>query len=682
MVLRKDQLELKLKDDEQLIRQGILRNEHPFEDSPEFHEFIHACRRGDLKHCQELISGGVNINGKDKYDYTPLIIASLCGHYELVQLLLESGALADPDSFERERAVYNALNNKIRNLLLSYDYTKTADPLQAWSSHITSLLVREIPKTTDITLLTAFESFHLHKFILSSRSPYFRRKFAEAPETATWKLSHSIPVEAFRVVIRYLYLGELPRDLVGPRSAATEEEVFKGIDKLCKQLEIAHLWEAVLSTTDRRLARQRHQDEVQRAQAQVTAYFRDTVLKHKFTVDTRRVGDVKWPRDNAISANCLLRADEFDEFDEGEGEDVVEPAEESLISSNGIPIGPIAALNSTNRTSNGAKKPKRSVLFPVHKAFLIRSPYFETMFSSEFMEAKETEHLHVIKVDCLPEVLEIILTFLYTEKSDCPLELALDLLYATDMLLLDKLKTKAAVAISTLGSGTSNALVDRTHGGAADELQQSPPATLTSTPSSGQQQTPGSSTEWDGQPVEVEPINVYDVIHAAWDLKVQRLEDFAAKYLASRLEDYIDEEEFAELIQESASRLKRREETDTIELLDDIRYYLGERFRFRFEGDGIGEMLNEEGEIDAAQVEGLAAEAEDGEIRPEQPSDGQGEVKGEEERRSTEGDGEEGGGVRTLDGKVVEDEFVSDAVNYQILLEKIDKMLDRLKLGA
>lgn len=74
MVLRKDQLELKLKDDEQLIRQGVLRNEHPFDDSPEFHEFIQACRRGDLKHCQELISGGVNINGKDKYDYTPLII--------------------------------------------------------------------------------------------------------------------------------------------------------------------------------------------------------------------------------------------------------------------------------------------------------------------------------------------------------------------------------------------------------------------------------------------------------------------------------------------------------------------------------------------------------------------------------------------------------------------------------
>lgn len=35
-----------------------------------------------------------------------------------------------------------------------------------------------------------------------------------------------------------------------------------------------------------------------------------------------------------------------------------------------------------------------------------------------------------------------------------------------------------------------------------------------------------------------------------------RLEEFAARYLAYRLESYIDEPEFAELIQESASQIK------------------------------------------------------------------------------------------------------------------------------
>jgi succinate dehydrogenase/fumarate reductase-like Fe-S protein len=71
------------------------------------------------------------------------------------------------------------------------------------------------------------------------------------------------------------------------------------------------------------------------------------------------------------------------------------------------------------------------------------------------------------------------------------------------------------------------------------------------------------------QEVEIEPINVYDVIRAAWVLKVQRLEEFSARYLAYRLEDYIDEEDFEELIKESASRIEKRQETDSIELLDE-----------------------------------------------------------------------------------------------------------------
>jgi len=76
MVLRKDQLEAKLKDDNLLIRSGVLRNEHPLDTSASFAEFLMACRKGDLKHCQELINAGVNINGKDQYDYTPLVIVS------------------------------------------------------------------------------------------------------------------------------------------------------------------------------------------------------------------------------------------------------------------------------------------------------------------------------------------------------------------------------------------------------------------------------------------------------------------------------------------------------------------------------------------------------------------------------------------------------------------------------
>lgn len=40
------------------------------------------------------------------------------------------------------------------------------------------------------------------------------------------------------------------------------------------------------------------------------------------------------------------------------------------------------------------------------------------------------------------------------------------------------------------------------------------------------------------------------------------------------------------------------------------------------------------------------------------------------------------GEVRTLDGEIAGDEFAGDAINYQILLEKIDTLLERLKLDA
>ncbi|KAB5560290.1 hypothetical protein GE09DRAFT_1116559 [Coniochaeta sp. 2T2.1] len=646
--IRKDELEAKIKEERELIRSGELREENPLDLSPQFEEFLQACRRGDLKRCQELISSGVNINGKDQFDYTPLIIASLCGHYELVELLLESGALADRGTWVGERTVYNALNDRIRNLLLSYDFSKSTDPLQEWASHITSLLGRTIPKTTDLTVTTASDvTFDLHRFILSARSPYFYKKLVEAPETTTWKLPPTLPVDSFTFVLRYLYLGDLPKDVVGPDSRSSEEEVFEGIDKLCKHLEIERLWQAVLSANDRRLARQRYQDEVARAQRQIEETFRGTVLKHKMLIDTDKVDLVKWPHHNAMFADCILRAGI-----EGEVDDSAVATETS--NGIGIPIGPHAAFSDAAQN----KRRKRSVLYPVHKAFLIRSPYFETMFSSQFKEAQESEYLHIIKMDCVPEVLEMVLNFLYTEKADITLDLALDILYTSDMLLLDKLKTKAAQAISTLGSGSNR----------------------TVTVESEAKQENGAKEE-----VEVEPINVYDVIHAAWDLNVQRLEDFVARYLADRLEYYIDEPEFQELIQESASRLKARQETDTIELLDDIRYYLNERFRLRFEDAGVEEMIDQATE---EQVDYMRA------MKDDFPPEGQEAIEKVIESihapkvganiagEASELTGEEEGAVQTLDGRWAEDELAADAINYQILIDRIDAMLEKLKLDA
>ena len=74
MPLRKDQLEASLHEEKKLIEEGMLKEDSPLDVSDNFRKLCEACRRGDLKVCQELITDGVNINARDLFDYTPLIL--------------------------------------------------------------------------------------------------------------------------------------------------------------------------------------------------------------------------------------------------------------------------------------------------------------------------------------------------------------------------------------------------------------------------------------------------------------------------------------------------------------------------------------------------------------------------------------------------------------------------------
>lgn len=560
---RKHDIEVALAEETRAISAGKLKEDNPLDFTDDFRTFCEACRRGDLKVCQEKITEGVNINARDKFDYTPLILvcarvsspdaaevtcyfreslpsitdndlrkASLCGHYEVVHLLLESGALCERDTFQGERCLYNALNDRIRNLLLSYDYSKSTNPLQPLAAHITSLLSRDHPKTSDITLVSASEVFNLHKFVLAARSPYFAKKLAVAPETTTWRLPNTVPSEALHAAIQFIYLSEVDADF----GEDEEQEILTGVDKLSRTLEVERLFENLIESTDRRLARQRRTDEVERGRDELNAWFREKILEHKIEIETTRASNVRWDRNNGIYADVLLRADD-DVMQEKDQEDIeLVKAAGSLTPApvNGIPIGPMSSNKSRppSQTRNG----QRSYLFPAHKAMLIRSEFFNTMFSSAFKEAQETEYLQIIPIDCSPEVLEIVLTFLYTEKSDFSLELAIDVLFAADLLFIDKLKVKAAQIISTLGNGGASVVeADNSRG-----------------------------------ETEVEDVlDIYDVLRAGWATRVQRLEEFGARYVAYRLEHYIDQEEFLDLVRESAERVKERQETDTIELVDE-----------------------------------------------------------------------------------------------------------------
>ncbi|KAM5455184.1 hypothetical protein MaudCBS49596_001824 [Microsporum audouinii] len=582
--------------------------------------------------------------------------------------------------------LYNALNSKIRNLLLEYDYSKSTDPLQPFASHIMSLLSKENPQTSDIEVTAGDETFHLHKFILSARSPYFHKKLYTAPEATSWRLPNTIPPPAFSAGIRYLYLGDAPRDLrSGPGAGGySEAEVFEGIDKIAKHLELRSLVDTILDSGDRRLARQRRADEVSKGRNQMEAWFQQNIIKHKVTVDTDKANEVKWSRGNSIFADVLLQADE-DDIEDEEPQEPMGKQESSPEDGGGIPIGGFSQLS----LSIPAKKSKRkSVLFPAHRAMLLRSEFFLAMFSSTFREAQVTGYLRIVPIDCTPEVLEIVLTFLYTEKADFPLDIAVDVLFAADLLLIERLKTKAAVLISTLGSGDMASLRPK-------------PVSV----EEGRELAEGE-----------EPIDIYEILRAGWLMRVQRLEEFAARYLAYRLETHIDRPEFAQVIVESAERIQKRQETDSIELVDDIRYYLSERFRLRFEDSGIDILSSEDNvnEIDVAEKAETPSTSVTSSLSPETNINGniispissspptfdkkpsvvnslrkQKELnkpaKLEAPKNQTNRKNEQvnpNGVIRTLDGQEAGDEFSRDAIDYEHLLNKLDQLLDKLGLDG
>ncbi|KAF2741125.1 hypothetical protein EJ04DRAFT_548072 [Polyplosphaeria fusca] len=639
MVLRKHEIEAALATEAQAISSGRLKEDNPLDLSDDFRVFCEACRRNDLKLCQEMISKGVNVNARDRYDYTPLILASLCGHFEVIQLLLENGALCERDTFQGERCLYNALNDRIRNLLLSYDYSKSSSPLQPLAAHITSLLTRPTPKTSDITLATYDQDFNLHKFILTARSPYFAKKLAAAPDISSFKLPHSVPAQSLAVALQYLYFQEVSlRTATFGLSDEEELIVLNGIDKISRTLEIPRLFENITEVSDRRLLRQLRTEELERGRDQLDSWFQENVVKHKMVVDSDKVDNVQWDRDNSIYADILLRADEeSDEYELNRSNEytiasgVSTPRASTIRNTlgplNGIPVGPMKS-----RSPSRHRGLRKSILYPAHRAMLLRSEYFFTMFASSFKEAQETPHLQIVTLDCSPAVLETMLTFMYTEHADFGLDVAIDVLFAADQLFIEKLKQRAAMIISTLGNGSTSTV---------------------------ESENPRGETDPD------EVIDIYEVLRAGWDTRVQRLEEFAARYMAQRLEHFIDDPEFATIVKESAKRVKERQETDTVELVDDIRYYLSERFRLRFEDSGLDEMmdeaLQENNEVPLEAMEKLGL--------------GEKDVPDIEAQLAA-------GAVRTLDGEIAGDEFAQDAINYQILLGKIDKLLEDLNLDA
>jgi len=129
MVLAKYEVEAALFEEKQAISTGKLKEDNPLDDSEGFLSLCEGCRRGDLKLCQERIQEGVNINARDRFDYTPL---TLVGGFSIGKPFSSITKDSDPLS----RPVF-ADTSKLYNYCSSLELFASGTPSKASAAFIT-----------------------------------------------------------------------------------------------------------------------------------------------------------------------------------------------------------------------------------------------------------------------------------------------------------------------------------------------------------------------------------------------------------------------------------------------------------------------------------------------------------------------------------------------------------------
>ena len=175
------------------------------------------------------------------------------------------------------------------------------------------------------------------------------------------------------MALQYLYFQEVSiRRALHGLSDEQELVVLSGIDKIGKQLEIERLFEDITEVSDRRLLRQRRAEELERGRDQLEGWFKNNVLRHKRVVDTAKVDNIQWDRENSIFADILLRADDDDEDQDSEGTDRSPgPSESSTPPVRntpgpllGIPVGP-GRVRVNKRLVNQLSSPRTELCYCV-----------------------------------------------------------------------------------------------------------------------------------------------------------------------------------------------------------------------------------------------------------------------------------------------------------------------------
>ncbi|XP_060016965.1 ankyrin repeat and BTB/POZ domain-containing protein 1 isoform X9 [Lagenorhynchus albirostris] len=159
--------------------------------------------------------------------------------------------------------------------------------------------------------------------------------------------------------------------------------------------------------------------------------------------------------------------------------------------------------------------------------FCGHSDYFRALLDDHFRENEELEAsgglLAITLHDVSPAVFTHVLYYVYSDHTELPPELAYDVLSVADMYLLPGLKQLCGRGLAQL----------------------------------------------------LDEDSVVGVWRVAKLFGLARLEDQCTKYMAKVIEKLLEREDFVEAVKEEAAAVTARQETDSIPLVDDIRFHLG-----------------------------------------------------------------------------------------------------------
>ncbi|XP_062283730.1 ankyrin repeat and BTB/POZ domain-containing protein 1 isoform X1 [Scomber scombrus] len=413
----------------------------------------------------------------NKETLTSMYYACLCGHEELVQYLLASGAKCEANTFDGERCVYGSLNDSVRRLLKDYKCVSVRAMQRDDFNYFLHMLLEQ-GQHNDVKFLVHGQTFSAHRCVLSAHSEYFTEMFE-----SKWKGKNLITLKhplinpaAFGAILQYIYTGRMDIDvsLVEECRRLAKQckmsELIEELENKCKQV-----YEFVSNKPGicvKVLSLDPHSCRLQEEMAQLADCALPTELRVGF-------GELPFNRVDHLPTypDVCFRVDGYD--------------------------------------------------FLCHKAFFCgRSDYFKALLEDHFSEGEQLQSQPSTPVITLHnishEIFINLMYYIYSDDTELTMENVFDVLCVADMYLLPGLKRLC-------GKTLAKAICED---------------------------------------------NVLHMWKTAKLFRLSRLEDQCTEFMAKIIERMVEQPEFAEIIKEDASSLEDRHETDSVPLVDDIRYHI------------------------------------------------------------------------------------------------------------